>query len=513
MAYTYKHGDRPVEGYTIQRAVGRGGFGEVYYAVSDGGKEVALKYLRDNPAVELRGVSHCLNLKDPHLVALYDVRENRDGEHFVIMEYVAGPSLRDLLLAEPSGLGVQKAAFFLREIGKGLSCLHQRGIVHRDLKPGNIFFEDGRVKIGDYGLAKFISTSRHSVQTASVGTVHYMAPEISTGTYSQSVDVYALGVILYEMLLGRVPFDGATMGEVLMKHLASQPEVEALPAPFSEVIRKALAKDPKDRFASVEEMVRAVFAEPGMEASVAGFDAVSLRELAAEVEKKGVRIGASHDGPPPVPVAVSPRTPAPDASSGDRNDSQPQVTMAFVLAFSVLVISCLLVVTGNAVFGVGLLAVGWGYIYRRKDRQRRVDAGIGDAAAAVAATGPRIEMPIRRSFVTARRDDLEQVLTRYFVSLGWTPAEAKELRDALLWVFRNDTWEEYCVARVAAFEVPDGYHVSCIAEVEDPDDPSDALRRRISREVDGLEQLFRDLEGSRAGSPVAAVGADRPEPA
>ena len=71
MAYTFKHGDRPLPDYTIQRAVGRGGFGEVYYAISDGGREVALKYLRDNPQIELRGVSNCINLKSPHLVAIY----------------------------------------------------------------------------------------------------------------------------------------------------------------------------------------------------------------------------------------------------------------------------------------------------------------------------------------------------------------------------------------------------------------------------------------------------------
>src|SRR3990170_4982514 len=186
MAFTFKHGDQPLEGYTIQRGVGRGGFGEVYYAVSAGGKEVALKYLRDNPQVELRGVSHCINLKSPHLVTIFDVKPNAGGEYFIIMEYVSGPSLRDLLIAEPAGLGLQEAAFFAREIGKGLSYLHDRGIIHRDLKPGNIFYEDGYVKIGDYGLSKLITASQHSGQTITVGTVHYMAPEIGAGSYDRS---------------------------------------------------------------------------------------------------------------------------------------------------------------------------------------------------------------------------------------------------------------------------------------------------------------------------------------
>ena len=196
-AYHYTHGDRPLEGYTIQRGVGRGGFGEVYYAVSDAGREVALKVLTGHEQIELRGVAQCMNLKSPYLVTVFDVRQNEEGRNFVIMEYVNGPSMRELLDEAPAGLGVQKAAFFLRELGKGLTYLHDRGIVHRDLKPGNIFYEDGYVKIGDYGLSKAISESCHSGQTITVGTVHYMAPEIGQGRYDKSIDIYALGCVLY----------------------------------------------------------------------------------------------------------------------------------------------------------------------------------------------------------------------------------------------------------------------------------------------------------------------------
>lgn len=286
MAFSFNQGDRPLPGFTIQRGVGRGGFGEVYYAVSDGGKEVALKYLRENPDVELRGVSHCLNLKSPYLVAIHDIKQNDENDWFVVMEYVNGPSLRDLMMAEPGGLGPQKAAYFLREIAKGMAYLHDRGIVHRDLKPGNIFYEDGYVKIGDYGLAKLMSASQHSGQTVSVGTVHYMAPEVGSGNYDRTIDIYALGVMLYEMLLGRVPFAGATMGEVLMKHLTAQPEVDELPEPFPKVIRKALAKDPKDRYQTVQEMISELFAVQSLDESVASFEADSLTTIAARAAKQ-----------------------------------------------------------------------------------------------------------------------------------------------------------------------------------------------------------------------------------
>ena len=320
MAFQFNQGDRPLEGYTIQRGVGRGGFGEVYYALSDGGKEVALKYLRENPSVELRGVAHCLNLKSPHLVGIHDVKQNEHGDHFVIMEYVTGPSLRDLMNAEPAGLGAQKAAYFLREIAKGLAYLHDRGIVHRDLKPGNIFYEDGYVKIGDYGLAKLMATSQHSGQTVSVGTVHYMAPEVGSGNYDRTIDIYALGVMLYEMLIGRVPFAGATMGEVLMKHLTAQPEVDELPEPFPHVIRKALAKDPNDRYQTVQEMVSEIFSVESLDQSVAAFEPASLSTIAAKAtaemnarradDSPGVATltgaGSSNVGGNPSPVAIHP---------------------------------------------------------------------------------------------------------------------------------------------------------------------------------------------------------------
>ena len=314
MAYTFKHGDRPIEGYTIQRAVGKGGFGEVYYAISDGGREVAIKYLRDNPQIELRGVGHCINLKSPHLVSIFDVKKTVDGEYCIIMEYCSGPSLRDLLIAEPNGFEPQKAAFFVREVAKGLAYLHDRGIVHRDLKPGNIFYDDGYVKIGDYGLSKFISVSRHSGQTASVGTVHYMAPEIGSGNYSRGVDIYALGVMLYEMLLGKVPFEGSSMGEVLMKHLTTQAEVEHLPQPFGRVIRKALEKDPKDRYQTADELVGELLDVDEVRESLAGFRPQSLEGAVHRGTPQ--RLDSPMPSPNPVPPfagGVAPH-PAPRAN-------------------------------------------------------------------------------------------------------------------------------------------------------------------------------------------------------
>ncbi|MCY2965160.1 MAG: serine/threonine-protein kinase, partial [Planctomycetota bacterium] len=234
-------------GFRIKRAIDRGGFGEVYYAVTDSGKEVALKLLQRNEQVELRGVTQCLNLEHPNLVPIYDIRTDAEGNHWVVMEYVAGKSLERVLEENPKGLPLAEVEIWLQGIAQGIAFLHDRGIVHRDLKPANVFREGGHVKIGDVGLCKFITPSRRSVQTESVGTVYYMAPEVAKGRYRSELDIYSLGIILYEMITGKVPFDGESTGEILMKHLTERPDLSKLPAPFRSAIGKALEKDPQYR--------------------------------------------------------------------------------------------------------------------------------------------------------------------------------------------------------------------------------------------------------------------------
>ncbi len=277
--YRYRFGERPLDGYTIRRGVGQGGFGEVYFAVSDGGREVALKSILRNEEIELRGVRECINLKSPQLVSVFDVRQADDGSIFVIMEYMTGPSLRDLLRQHPRGLGEPEAVHLITEIGKGLTCLHDHGVVHRDLKPENIFYEDGHAKIGDYGLAKLLSASRQSGQTMSVGTVHYMAPEIGSGNYQRGVDIYSLGIILHELLTGEVPFDGDSFGEILMKHLTSEPDLSSLTEPFRSAVAGSLIKDPRERFQSVDDMLGPLLKGGPVEVGFSTFHPRSLTSL------------------------------------------------------------------------------------------------------------------------------------------------------------------------------------------------------------------------------------------
>ena len=257
MRFTYQNGAQPLAGYTIQRGIHRGGFGEVYFAQSDGGKEVALKLLhRQDQDVEIRGVTQCLNLKHPNLVNLFDLKTDLQGDHWVVMEYVSGSSLEDVLTSFPDGLPIAEVRDWLNGLVAGVAHLHDRGIVHRDLKPANVYRENGVVKVGDVGLSKRLDSDHRRQHTQSVGTVYYMAPEVARGQYGPEVDVYSLGVMLYELITGKLPFTGETTAEILMKHLTAQADLSPIPKSLRPTIARALEKDPRKRTPTVRELER-----------------------------------------------------------------------------------------------------------------------------------------------------------------------------------------------------------------------------------------------------------------
>ena len=214
------------------------------------------------------------------------------------MEYVSGQCLDDAIADHPQGMPVEEALVWFFGMAAGVAYLHDHGIVHRDLKPGNIFSDEGRVEIGDYGLSKFISCCRRSGHTESVGTVHYMAPEVANGRYGKEIDVYALGIILFEMLTGRVPFEGESVGEVLMKHLTAKPNLSGLAEPYRSVVARALEKDPAKRFSSVQEMASQLpqpKSRPGNSGAAAGTAGPDLSRLGGEAVK-----GDFGDAPKPL---------------------------------------------------------------------------------------------------------------------------------------------------------------------------------------------------------------------
>jgi len=315
MKFTHPPESQPLDGYTIKRGIHRGGFGEVYYGLSDAGKQVALKLLHSNAEVELRGVKQCLNLNHPNLVSIHDIRTDRHSDHWIVMEYMAGKSLDRVLSEHPDGLPMPQLRHWLSGITDGLAFLHDRGLVHRDLKPANVFEDQGFVKIGDVGLSKFISQSRRGAQTQSVGTVYYMAPEVARGSYGCEVDIYALGIMLYEMLTGRVPFEGETQAEILMKHLSEKPDLSAVPPALQPVIAKALEKDPHQRYGDAKSL-QAAFLQALNPTGSPGPRPVAAQPSAAA---RPVVESASSVGPGPVgqpasdPVVARPRISTPTA--------------------------------------------------------------------------------------------------------------------------------------------------------------------------------------------------------
>ena len=246
--YTYGSGARPLDGYTIKRAIGRGGFGEVYYATSDAGKETAIKLILRNLDVESRGVKQCMNLKSPNLLSIYDLRTTDAGESFVVMEYVQGRSLRELL-DERHQLSWAEAQPIACQVAEALRVAHAAGVVHRDIKPANILIarapgQDPLVKLADFGIARADDLTRLTGTATSLGTPLYMAPDAEP---SPKMDFYALGCVLFEMLAGRPPFDSETAASLFMQHERERPDLTLLPPEAQGPVARLLQKDPARR--------------------------------------------------------------------------------------------------------------------------------------------------------------------------------------------------------------------------------------------------------------------------
>jgi eukaryotic-like serine/threonine-protein kinase len=272
---------KTIEGkYIVERLLGEGGMGFVYRArhkIID--KRVALKILKTDASREkemaerfVQEAKSASSIGHPHIVDITDFGSMPDGAAFFVMEYLDGSSLSALLEEHKDrGVPVPRVIHLAKQLAQGLGAAHAAGVVHRDLKPDNVMLvtrgsDKDFVKILDFGIAKAVgeTTSRITKAGTVFGTPHYMSPEQAAGTpVDQRTDIYSLGVILYEMASGRVPFDADNFMGILTQHmyrapvsmLALVPPPDGVPPGLDAIVRKCLSKKPEQRYASMEELV------------------------------------------------------------------------------------------------------------------------------------------------------------------------------------------------------------------------------------------------------------------
>src|SRR5215218_1510480 len=252
--------------YRIVRKLGAGGMATVYLAEDqDLGRGVAIKILNERHANDeqfverfRREAKNAAGLSHPNIVSVFD-RGEAEGTYYIAMEHLKGRNLKELLAARgpaPVHISVDIA----RQVLHALGHAHENGIVHRDIKPHNVMIDDDRrVKVTDFGIAR-AGTSQMTEAGSIVGTAQYLSPEQARGAQvDQRSDLYSVGVVLYELLTGKVPFTGESPVEIAMKHLsATPPPLTAkrpdIPSSLESIVLRALAKDPAARYQTAEEM-------------------------------------------------------------------------------------------------------------------------------------------------------------------------------------------------------------------------------------------------------------------
>jgi eukaryotic-like serine/threonine-protein kinase len=252
--------------YRIIRKLGAGGMANVYLAEDQElGRRVAIKILDDRHAADdsfierfRREAKNAAGLSHPNIVSIYD-RGEAEGTYYIAMEYLSGRSLKELIVSRgPTPIRI--AIDYTRQMLAALGFAHRHGIVHRDIKPHNVVVDsDGRLKVTDFGIARSGASQMTEVGSI-IGTAQYLSPEQAQGSpVDQRSDVYSVGIVLYEMLTGKVPFTGDTPLEIAMKHLSEVPVPPSelrddVPEDLDLVVLRALAKDPGDRYQTAEEM-------------------------------------------------------------------------------------------------------------------------------------------------------------------------------------------------------------------------------------------------------------------
>ena len=283
--------------YELQELIGGGGMADVYKAqdkLLD--RAVAVKilhqqYANDAEFVEKfrREATAAAKLAHPNIVNIYDVGED-GGSQYIVMEYVSGPTLKEVI-QQKGCLEPIEAVRIAKEIASALESAHRNNLVHCDIKPHNILvMPDGHIKVTDFGIARAVSASTMTYSGSVMGSVHYFSPEQAKGTViTTKSDVYSLGVVLYEMLTGQLPFNGETSVSFALKHLQEEPVPirqlnPSIPPVLEAIVQKAMSKDPADRPSSTElyadlNQAKAMLADRGTSQEAVSNDPFATRMI------------------------------------------------------------------------------------------------------------------------------------------------------------------------------------------------------------------------------------------
>lgn len=255
--------------YELVKCIGHGGMADVYLALDlilD--RQVAVKILKDDSAADkvalerfAREAQASTQLSHPNIVDIYDVGD--DGNcHYIVMEYVKGHTLKQLI-KKRGPLPTRETIWIMKQLASALMEAHKNGLIHRDIKSQNILIkDDGMVKLADFGIALLNNSIQLTSKDSVLGSVHYLAPELVKGEKSSmKSDIYSLGIVMYELLRGDVPFKGDTPAQIALKHLKEDlPNVRefnpSIPQSVANILTKACAKDPKERYDNVALMLK-----------------------------------------------------------------------------------------------------------------------------------------------------------------------------------------------------------------------------------------------------------------
>ena len=255
--------------YELINKIGNGGMAKVYKAKDQVlNRYVAVKILRDEFTTDQEFIKRfeaeaqsAASITHPNIVSVYDVG-NEGNLYYIVMELIQGKTLKEIIIEEGGALPWKWSINIATQIASALEVAHKNKIVHRDIKPHNIIItEDGIAKVTDFGIAKAVSNSTITAFGTTIGSVHYFSPEHARGGFTDSKsDLYSLGVVMYEMLTGRVPFDADTPVSVALKHMQEEPKPpielnDKIPSSVNDIILKAMRKDTNLRYQSATEML------------------------------------------------------------------------------------------------------------------------------------------------------------------------------------------------------------------------------------------------------------------